>query len=196
MCYCFGIFVSSSCALLSLKVVETHGVSGFGRSLHRIKSPQLTRRCIQLPKSSRAHGEQQYGQDHFQCSSFCQSLLLWTRGLPCKRPPKIAVVYHEDYSLPDWDKNHRFVMSKFDGIMNLILQDEVLKSSFRVASPPAPASPELLQLVHCPVYIKSFMDGSLDAAAIRKIGLPWSPGIVRRTCLEVLLKSCLILTTL
>jgi hypothetical protein len=141
-------------------------------------------RSINLPKSCQSAQVQDSAKE-FRTSAFCESLLVWTKALPCKRPDKIAVIYHKDYSIEGWDPNHRFVMSKFEEIMKAIGEHHILKSSIRVISPDAIASPEILEMVHCPEYVQSFITGSLNAAAIRKIGLPWSPSLVRRTCLEV-----------
>jgi acetoin utilization deacetylase AcuC-like enzyme len=40
---------------------------------------------------------------------------------------------------------------------------------------------ETLALCHDPAYVAGFLAGTLDAAAMRKIGLPWSPALVTRT---------------
>jgi hypothetical protein len=161
------------------------------------KQQMLGRRKINLPKSAAALKlpDSFVSERIFKPSSFCEALLLWTRKLPNRRPEKIAVVHHKEYSLPDWDPSHRFVMSKFDGIVNEIEADQSLKSVVRFIAPDAPASPELLELVHTPDYVRSFCDGTLDPASMRKIGLPWSPGLVRRTTLEVLPKTLLVFSS-
>lgn len=47
---------------------------------------------------------------------------------------------------------------------------------------PAPlASRADIELVHDPDYVEAFLAGSLDAAAMRRIGFPWSGELVRRT---------------
>jgi hypothetical protein len=145
------------------------------------------RRKINLPKIASAvkSPESFVSERIFKPSSQCEALLVWTRKTSHTRPAKIAVVHHKEYSLPDWDPSHRFVMSKFDDIMNEIDKDEALKSAVRFVTPDSPASPELLGLVHTPEYVRSFCEGTLDTASMRKIGLPWSPGLVRRTILEV-----------
>jgi acetoin utilization deacetylase AcuC-like enzyme len=40
---------------------------------------------------------------------------------------------------------------------------------------------ELLALAHGEGYLSALRDGTLDAAAVRRLGLPWSPALVRRS---------------
>ena len=47
------------------------------------------------------------------------------------------------------------------------------------------ASRESIDRVHDPDYVTNFLEGSLDAAAVRRIGFPWSPELVRRTLASV-----------
>ncbi len=47
---------------------------------------------------------------------------------------------------------------------------------------PAPAAPiEVIELAHDPAYVRAFIDGTLPAQAVRRIGFPWSPDLVIRT---------------
>ncbi len=47
---------------------------------------------------------------------------------------------------------------------------------------PAPfASVDAIQLAHDPEYVSSFLDGSIQAGSMRRIGFPWSQGLVDRT---------------
>jgi acetoin utilization deacetylase AcuC-like enzyme len=55
---------------------------------------------------------------------------------------------------------------------------------FRMA--PAPLAPQpSIERVHDPEYVVQFLDGTLPPAAIRRIGFPWSPGLVKRTLASV-----------
>jgi acetoin utilization deacetylase AcuC-like enzyme len=47
------------------------------------------------------------------------------------------------------------------------------------------ARPEALLRVHHAEYVRNFVEGALDAAALRRIGFPWSPGLVNRTMASV-----------
>jgi acetoin utilization deacetylase AcuC-like enzyme len=47
---------------------------------------------------------------------------------------------------------------------------------------PAPlAEAGVVERVHDPDYVRAFIDGRLDAAAVRRIGFPWSEALVART---------------
>jgi acetoin utilization deacetylase AcuC-like enzyme len=50
---------------------------------------------------------------------------------------------------------------------------------------PAPLSDETLTRVHAPDYVQRFRTNGLDPQAIRRIGLPWSADLVRRTHIAV-----------
>lgn len=47
------------------------------------------------------------------------------------------------------------------------------------------ASPETIALAHDRAYIEAFLDGTLDPQVMRRIGFPWSEGLVRRTLASV-----------
>ena len=90
----------------------------------------------------------------------------------------LPLVYYPLYSTPFPD-GHRFPMPKFKMIYEILVEDGIAEpeSVYR----PEPASRELLSLVHDFGYIDAFTAGTLDARALRRIGLPWSPQIVERT---------------
>jgi len=51
---------------------------------------------------------------------------------------------------------------------------------------PAPmASLAIIERVHDSQYVRQFVDGTLSAAVVRRIGFPWSEGLVRRTLCSV-----------
>jgi acetoin utilization deacetylase AcuC-like enzyme len=57
-----------------------------------------------------------------------------------------------------------------------------LAADTRFTFEPSPlAAPEAIALVHDPDYIQAFLNGTLDPRVIRRIGFPWSEGLVRRT---------------
>lgn len=74
-------------------------------------------------------------------------------------------------------------MAKFSGLVEQLLRDRVITPA-QVYQPGAPPL-EWLQLVHSPSYIGAYCQGTLDAKAQRRIGLPWSPALVQRTCTAV-----------
>jgi acetoin utilization deacetylase AcuC-like enzyme len=86
------------------------------------------------------------------------------------------LVYHPDYVTP-LPIGHRFPMAKFGMLHDLLVAAGVVKQVFRPELPP----PAWLELVHEPSYVQTFRDGSIEPKAMRRIGLPWSPGLVNRT---------------
>lgn len=90
----------------------------------------------------------------------------------------LPLVYHDDYS-PPFPANHRFPMEKFR-----LLHDHLIASGVTSASEllrPELCPPAILQLAHCPDYIARFLAGDLGHAEQRRLGLPWSPALARRT---------------
>jgi len=99
----------------------------------------------------------------------------------------VPVIFHPEYGFPGWDDKHRFVMAKFHGVMKRIEQLQLkpaLSEAFSVESDFAPISRAILERVHDSHFVEAFCSGTLDNKALRKIGLPWSPQLVRRTLLE------------
>ena len=91
----------------------------------------------------------------------------------------LPIVYHPDYVAPLPD-NHRFPMPKFKLLFELLRHDGVARD--RWCFEPDFPTEDILQLVHAPSYVRAYCDGSLDAKALRRIGLPWSESVVQRTC--------------
>src|SRR5579862_1251922 len=83
---------------------------------------------------------------------------------------------HHEIPLPP---GHRFPLRKYRMLR------ELLASEGFDLHPASPAPPETVALAHDPAYVTSFVSGTLDPAAMRRIGLPWSPGLVQRTLASV-----------
>jgi acetoin utilization deacetylase AcuC-like enzyme len=49
---------------------------------------------------------------------------------------------------------------------------------------PGKARLDLLELAHCPNYLNKFISGRLSDKEVRRMGLPWSEGLVRRTLIS------------
>ncbi|MBD2496156.1 histone deacetylase [Nostoc sp. FACHB-280] len=94
----------------------------------------------------------------------------------------LPIIYHSDYVAP-LPEGHRFPMAKFSKLYELLLSDGVAQIE-QFHTPQRP-SPELIELVHTPNYVQAYCDGTLDYKAQRRIGLPWSPALVNRTCVAV-----------
>lgn len=94
----------------------------------------------------------------------------------------LPIVYHRDYVAPLPD-GHRFPMEKFSELYAQLLNDGVATPD-QFHQPELP-SLEWLALVHDVDYIEAYCQGTLDAKAQRRIGLPWSAALAHRTCIAV-----------
>lgn len=94
----------------------------------------------------------------------------------------LPIIYHPNYVAP-LPEGHRFPMSKFRQLYEMLLANEVAVPE-QFYTPELPPQ-EWLQLVHTPDYVQAYCEGTLDAKAQRRIGLPWSPVLVNRTCTAV-----------
>jgi acetoin utilization deacetylase AcuC-like enzyme len=74
-------------------------------------------------------------------------------------------------------------MVKFQKLYELLRKDGILKAENLYQ--PEISDRFSLELVHCPDYIENYCQGTLNSKAQRRIGLPWSPELVRRTCTAV-----------
>ena len=75
---------------------------------------------------------------------------------------------------------HRFPFTKYR-LLRERLEASALVDLMRIAEPEA-ASYQQLQLVHEPSYIHRLKAGELSDLEQRRIGLPWSPQLVERSC--------------
>ncbi len=94
----------------------------------------------------------------------------------------LPIIYHQDYVAP-LPPHHRFPMAKFEMLYQMLLADGVAdKSQFH--APELPPQ-EWIELVHDRPYVQAYCNGTLDAKAIRRIGLPWSLALANRTRIAV-----------
>ena len=90
----------------------------------------------------------------------------------------LPVVHHPAYVAP-LPSAHRFPMAKFGRLMELLLADRVVEP-LQVRRPePAPAA--VLALAHAPAYVAGVLEQTLEAAAVRRIGLPITPEVALRS---------------
>lgn len=94
----------------------------------------------------------------------------------------LPLVYHPDYVAP-LPPGHRFPMAKFSLLYHTLVADGVAHPA-QFHAPELPPH-EWLELVHAPDYIQAYCEGTLEAKAQRRIGLPWSPALAHRTCIAV-----------
>jgi acetoin utilization deacetylase AcuC-like enzyme len=93
-----------------------------------------------------------------------------------------AIVYHPDYVAP-LPNAHRFPMPKFKILRDLLLKDKIVEPE-QIYQPELPDL-KLIQLVHTTEYVQAYCQGTLNAKAQRRIGLPWSEALAHRTCIAV-----------
>ncbi len=83
--------------------------------------------------------------------------------------------YCDQYAIP-LPAGHKFPMAKYRMLRDLLSAD----GCFRFEAAPF-ADPAVIELAHEPAYVRDFLNGALPEAAIRRIGFPWSEGLVKRT---------------
>lgn len=80
------------------------------------------------------------------------------------------------FPLPE---GHRFPIAKYALLRDAVIADGIVDAE-RVLDPPR-VTDDALMLVHTREYVRRFREGTLDAAELRRIGFPWSPGLVERS---------------
>lgn len=84
---------------------------------------------------------------------------------------------HHEFPLP---AGHKFPVGKYRLIRDRLAADGTFQFE------PAPlASRAAIERVHAPAYVGAFLEGMLAPQAIRRIGFPWSEGLVKRTLASV-----------
>ena len=93
------------------------------------------------------------------------------------RPLRVYYCDHHEIPLPD---GHRFPMRKYRMLR------ERLSGEAGIDLHPAPlASLDVVELAHDAEYARGFVEGTLPARAMRRIGFPWSKGLVERSLASV-----------
>ena len=84
---------------------------------------------------------------------------------------------HHEFPLPP---EHRFPVRKYRIIRELLAQIDAYEFV------PADLAPlDEIERAHDPAYVHSFVAGALPASMMRRIGFPWSEGLIRRTLASV-----------
>jgi acetoin utilization deacetylase AcuC-like enzyme len=87
--------------------------------------------------------------------------------------PRLFYCDHHSIPLPP---GHKFPMRKY-GLLRSMLE---ATGWFHLE--PAPFAPrEVIELAHEPAYVRGILEGTIDVRSMRRIGFPWSDGLVRRT---------------
>ena len=93
----------------------------------------------------------------------------------------LPVVSNPWYSY-EFPHRHRFPMQKFRLLSEYLHQVGIVtpENLYR----PGKARLDVIEQAHCSDYVKAFINGELDARALRRLGLPWSPGLVQRSLIS------------
>ncbi|GAB3389610.1 histone deacetylase family protein [Azotobacter armeniacus] len=94
----------------------------------------------------------------------------------------LPLVYHDDYS-PPFPDGHRFPMEKFRLLRDHLVASGLISDGELRRPEPCPA--DILTLAHDPAYIERYCSGELSHEELRRLGLPWTPALARRTLLAV-----------
>lgn len=90
-------------------------------------------------------------------------------------------LFYSPYYYADIGEGHVFPIKKFE-----LVRDKLLKEGSLLAEEifePEPAKVEDVLLVHTEDYVNRLINGELTAKEVRKLGLPWSKALVRRSFL-------------
>lgn len=91
--------------------------------------------------------------------------------------PRLWYTDHHNIPLPE---GHKFPLSKYRLLREALQQDP------RFTFTPAPlADAGVVETVHDAQYVREFLQGTLDARVMRRIGFPWSQGLVARTMASI-----------
>ncbi len=90
----------------------------------------------------------------------------------------IPLVYHPCYS-PEFSSDHRFPMEKFS-LLAEFLRSRSLLTDKNLFVPEAASESEIV-MAHCSEYVRQFRLNQLSEKAMRRIGIPWSEGVMKRT---------------
>lgn len=94
----------------------------------------------------------------------------------------VRVCYSPGYVV-ELPAGHRFPMGKYAALHEILLREQVIRSSNVVE--PDEAKWADIQLVHTPEYMSDLAHGTLSLEAVRRLGLPWLDGMLRRSRLAV-----------
>ena len=91
----------------------------------------------------------------------------------------MRLFYSDHYAIP-LPAGHKFPAAKY-GLLRQALEAD----GFYCFAPAPLADAATIERAHDPAYVRAVMEGTLDARAMRRIGFPWSPELVRRSLASV-----------
>jgi len=86
--------------------------------------------------------------------------------------------YSDSYAVP-LPEGHRFPMGKYRLVRERLLALGVL--SAEQLEQAEPVGRQALHRVHTEAYVRACFDGTLDEAALRRVGFPWSKALLERS---------------
>ncbi len=90
----------------------------------------------------------------------------------------MPLIYHEDYS-PTFPAEHRFPMDKFRLLRDHLVATGLTRDHDLLRPQLCPV--DILALAHDRSYIERYMNAELSREDQRRLGLPWSEALARRT---------------
>ena len=94
----------------------------------------------------------------------------------------MRVSYSSGYYAPI-PEDHVFPMKKFQGLYRYLIENGIIQQHQVIE--PSQADTAQLMHVHTQRYLKGIFSGELERKEERRLGLPWSPGLARRSRLAV-----------
>src|SRR5215203_2501967 len=88
-------------------------------------------------------------------------------------------IYYSPYYYAEIGEGHVFPIRKFELVRDRLLDEGTLKLSEIIE--PSPALLEDVLLVHTEDYVTRLCNGQLTSKELRRLGLPWSESLVRRS---------------
>jgi acetoin utilization deacetylase AcuC-like enzyme len=88
-------------------------------------------------------------------------------------------VFYTPRYYADIGNGHIFPIRKFELVRDRLVAEGTLHLSELLE--PEPATPDELRLVHTDDYVSRLCNGELTAKELRRLGLPWSESLVRRS---------------
>src|SRR5687768_4489637 len=88
-------------------------------------------------------------------------------------------IFYSPYYYADIGEGHVFPIRKFELVRDKLLAERTVAAD--EVTEPGPADVSDLMLIHTKDYITRLVDGELTQKEIRRLGLPWSRSLVRRS---------------
>lgn len=96
------------------------------------------------------------------------------------RKPKARVkAFYCDHFVLPLPENHSFPMAKYRKLRELVLADGIIPPAHLLE--PTAATRDELELAHDAAYVDAVFNGTLPPDQQRRLGFPWSPGMVERS---------------